>query len=92
VLRPTCCRVCTAGKACGDSCIAANLTCRQGAGCACNGSLDYERGLYHVTTQDGEVYELVLSDAELAYLRDEPALSSCPDGALVIDGMELVAS
>lgn len=32
-----CCRVCTTGKACGDSCIASNLTCRKGAGCACNG-------------------------------------------------------
>jgi micrococcal nuclease len=32
----SCCRRCTTGKACGDSCIAANLTCRQGPGCACN--------------------------------------------------------
>lgn len=31
-----CCRVCTRGKACGNSCIAAHLTCRRGAGCACN--------------------------------------------------------
>jgi len=33
----SCCRVCTTGKACGDSCIARNLTCHKGAGCACNG-------------------------------------------------------
>lgn len=33
----SCCKVCTSGKACGDSCIAANKTCRQGPGCACNG-------------------------------------------------------
>jgi SH3-like domain-containing protein len=31
-----CCRRCTTGKACGNSCIAAHLTCRVGAGCACN--------------------------------------------------------
>lgn len=33
----TCCRVCTTGKACGDSCIARDKTCRVGSGCACNG-------------------------------------------------------
>lgn len=32
-----CCRVCTIGKACGNTCIAANLTCRTPPGCACNG-------------------------------------------------------
>ena len=32
-----CCKVCTTGKACGDSCIAKNKTCNAGAGCACNG-------------------------------------------------------
>ena len=32
-----CCRVCRTGKACGNSCIARNLTCRQPPGCACNG-------------------------------------------------------
>lgn len=32
-----CCRICTTGKACGDSCIARNRTCRRGPGCACNG-------------------------------------------------------
>lgn len=38
----TCCKVCKAGKACGDSCIAANKSCNEGAGCACNGSFDPE--------------------------------------------------
>lgn len=33
----SCCRVCRTGKACGDSCINVNYTCRQPAGCACNG-------------------------------------------------------
>lgn len=32
-----CCRTCTQGKACGDSCINRQLTCRVGSGCACNG-------------------------------------------------------
>ncbi|MBL8945158.1 MAG: hypothetical protein JNK45_18475, partial [Myxococcales bacterium] len=30
-----CCRVCKAGKACGDGCIAADRTCHKPAGCAC---------------------------------------------------------
>ena len=32
-----CCKVCTSGKACGDSCIAKNKTCHQPPGCACDG-------------------------------------------------------
>src|SRR5262245_41248068 len=37
-----CCRMCTTGKACGDTCIAKSLTCRAGVGCACNAFLvDY---------------------------------------------------
>jgi hypothetical protein len=32
---PGCCRVCTTGKPCGDTCIASNLTCRTAPGCAC---------------------------------------------------------
>lgn len=31
-----CCKTCTEGKACGDSCIAVNLTCNSPSGCACN--------------------------------------------------------
>ena len=30
-----CCRVCVGSQACGDSCIANDLTCSQPAGCAC---------------------------------------------------------
>lgn len=33
----SCCKVCKAGKACGDSCIAKNKSCKKGKGCACNG-------------------------------------------------------
>jgi hypothetical protein len=32
-----CCKVCSAGKACGNSCIARWKTCHKGKGCACNG-------------------------------------------------------
>ncbi len=31
-----CCKVCSRGKACGNSCIARNRTCHKGRGCACN--------------------------------------------------------
>ena len=31
-----CCKICTRGKACGNSCINANYTCRQPPGCACD--------------------------------------------------------
>ena len=31
-----CCKICTTGKACGNSCIARHLTCHQPPGCACN--------------------------------------------------------
>jgi len=32
-----CCRTCTTGKACGDSCISRSFNCSKGVGCACNG-------------------------------------------------------
>ncbi|HOX59171.1 MAG TPA: thermonuclease family protein [Verrucomicrobiota bacterium] len=32
-----CCKVCTVGCACGNSCISCSKTCRKGQGCACNG-------------------------------------------------------
>jgi len=32
-----CCRICSAGKACGDSCIARDKICHKGKGCACDG-------------------------------------------------------
>ena len=35
--RSQCCKVCVKGKACGNSCINRNYTCRKGRGCACNG-------------------------------------------------------
>jgi competence protein ComEC len=35
-VRTVCCRVCTTGKACGNSCIARDRQCHQPTGCACN--------------------------------------------------------
>lgn len=32
-----CCKTCSAGKACGDSCISKTDTCNEGNGCACDG-------------------------------------------------------
>jgi hypothetical protein len=32
-----CCKICRKGKACGDSCIRRDYTCRKGKGCACDG-------------------------------------------------------
>lgn len=32
-----CCKICKAGKACGDSCIARDKACKKEKGCACNG-------------------------------------------------------
>ena len=34
--RTACCRVCSQGKACGDSCINRHFNCHQSSGCACD--------------------------------------------------------
>ena len=34
--REQCCKVCSKGKACGNSCIGRSYTCRKGRGCACD--------------------------------------------------------
>jgi hypothetical protein len=31
----SCCKYCSSGQPCGDSCISASKTCRKGTGCAC---------------------------------------------------------
>ena len=31
-----CCKICTAGKACGDSCISRDKDCHKPRGCACD--------------------------------------------------------
>jgi hypothetical protein len=33
----TCCKVCSVGKACGNTCISRDKTCHVGRGCACDG-------------------------------------------------------
>lgn len=35
--RRSCCKICTTGKACGNSCISRRYNCHQPPGCACNG-------------------------------------------------------
>lgn len=35
-----CCKTCSAGKACGDSCISKDKNCNKGPGCACNASIE----------------------------------------------------
>lgn len=35
-LAAACCKVCTTGKACGNSCISRSYTCHKAPGCACN--------------------------------------------------------
>ena len=32
-----CCKTCTKGKACGDTCISKDYECTKPSGCACNG-------------------------------------------------------
>lgn len=32
-----CCKICTQGKACGDTCISRDKICHVGQGCACDG-------------------------------------------------------
>jgi hypothetical protein len=32
-----CCKICTTGKACGNTCISRDKTCHVGPGCACDG-------------------------------------------------------
>jgi endonuclease YncB( thermonuclease family) len=36
--RSQCCKVCSGGKACGNSCISRSYNCHKGRGCACNAS------------------------------------------------------
>lgn len=37
LLHASCCKVCSKGKACGDSCISQDRQCTRGGGCACDG-------------------------------------------------------
>ncbi|MBY0491456.1 MAG: Ig-like domain-containing protein [Gemmatimonadaceae bacterium] len=44
----TCCKRCTTGKPCGDSCIALSSTCRTLGGCACYGSNTWSEAILGV--------------------------------------------
>lgn len=47
----SCCKYCTTGKACGDSCISRSYNCYKGVGCACNASdLDKDSLIYAMLT------------------------------------------
>jgi hypothetical protein len=37
VMQQACCKICRAGKACGDTCISRDKVCHVGPGCACDG-------------------------------------------------------
>jgi hypothetical protein len=37
VVQQACCKVCTRGKACGNTCISQDKQCHVGPGCACDG-------------------------------------------------------
>lgn len=37
VAQRDCCKICRAGKACGDTCISRDKVCHVGPGCACDG-------------------------------------------------------
>jgi hypothetical protein len=37
VTQQSCCKICTRGKACGNTCISVDKVCHVGPGCACNG-------------------------------------------------------
>jgi hypothetical protein len=37
VAQSECCKICRAGKACGDTCISRDKICHVGPGCACDG-------------------------------------------------------
>lgn len=39
---PVCCKVCTTGKPCGDTCIAASSTCHTAPGCACSAASAFD--------------------------------------------------
>ena len=87
-----CCKVCSAGKACGDTCIAASLTCHTAAGCACNAgaapapnpvliSTPTPRAVIGVIGQSSYPTIRVGQTAELLLTADVTG-SSAPDGTL----------
>ena len=74
-----CCRVCTSGQACGNSCIARNLTCRQPPGCACSAMGPADGGGVAVVRADGEEFTISMEDFETLIALG----GDCPDDELV---------
>src|SRR5262249_41129876 len=75
-----CCRRCTTGKACGNSCISASLNCHQPDGCACNAGIPTDDPPVSMTPEELEA-EAVL----LAQLNAELSPCDQDDGALALD-------
>jgi hypothetical protein len=50
-----CCKACSKGKACGDSCISKTKTCNVGAGCACNASKSALK--FEVNNDDLDIFQ-----------------------------------
>jgi hypothetical protein len=72
----SCCRICTTGQACGNTCISRSFTCHQGIGCACNGGVLDHLAEY---SPDDQVY--VLNLARLPSLVDEAYVLGVLDSA-----------
>jgi len=87
-----CCRICSTGQACGNSCISQSLTCHQPVGCACDAddTLDGTSSAMPTTQDlsDGEVgYQFCATDSSgnedccVVYVEiydAEPPLITCP--------------
>jgi len=76
-----CCRRCTTGRACGDTCISASRNCNVGPGCACNASAEPSSPDVDSMTPEQLAAEAIL----LAELNADP--TPCETFALV-EGVE----
>lgn len=80
-----CCRTCTTGKACGDSCISRALTCRVGSGCACNGEIPSDAPPVAMTDEEieDEARLLAILNADVTPCEE---LAAQPEGGDVRSG------
>lgn len=82
----SCCRVCTTGKACGDSCIARDRNCNQPTGCACNGFRD------DIDPRDLALLAQLTWEAEFfaggGIIADTPVDGGCDPPGLLLPGAE----
>lgn len=91
-----CCRICTTGKACGDSCINRSFNCYRGVGCACD-ARDLDRpptsgSLVSVIAADDTTLLMTLEEWGALPLLDENSSGPCPfaEGDLLLDVSSLV--